>query len=150
MPANYGTLRNYLKNKFPNCTIKVGYEAGFRGFNLYDKLTKDTIECLVIPPHKIREAKCNKQKNDTVDAREISKNAEEYDCSHCFVPDKEIREDRQLSRSFEHIGVPIVTEKKTTIFYFFCLKGRNSFLRSSFSTLKLYLPYLLICSNYTT
>ncbi|RLG31062.1 IS110 family transposase [Methanosarcinales archaeon] len=111
MPALYSNLRNYIRNNFPECTIKVAYEAGFRGFNLHDKLKEDGIECLVIPPHKIREEKCNKQKSDTTDAREISKNAEEKDCSRCYVPSKENREDRQLSRTLEHIGRDIIREK---------------------------------------
>lgn len=27
------------------------YEAGFKGFNLYDRLTEENIECVVLPPH---------------------------------------------------------------------------------------------------
>jgi transposase len=111
MPANYNALRGYLQRRFPECSITVAYEAGFRGFNLCERLQEDGIECFVIPPHKIREAKCNMNKNDTVDAREIARNASESDCSRCYVPEREVREDRQLSRTLEHVSRDIVREK---------------------------------------
>lgn len=34
IPAGYENLRNYLRNKFPNCNIRVMYGAGFRGFDV--------------------------------------------------------------------------------------------------------------------
>ena len=62
----------YLRNKFPECTIHLIYEAGFKGFNLYDRLTEDGIDCVVIPPHMVTEPKMNKVKTDKRDARRLA------------------------------------------------------------------------------
>ncbi|MCL0079415.1 hypothetical protein M1O18_00680, partial [Dehalococcoidia bacterium] len=97
MPAEYEVLRNYLHNKFPECQIQVIYEAGFRGFELHDRLESDGWECVVTPPHTVTEEKCQRKKNDRRDCRRLAKNLENGDYHSCFVPDKELREDRQTS-----------------------------------------------------
>ena len=93
MPAQYEVLRNYLHNKFPECQIQVIYEAGFRGFELHDRLEADGWECVVTPPHTVTEEKCQRKKNDRRDCRRLAKNLENGDYHSCFVPDKELRED---------------------------------------------------------
>ncbi len=98
MPAEYEVLRNYFRNRFPECAIKVMYEAGFAGFELHDQLEADDWECVVTPPHTVTEEKCQRKKNDRVDCRRLAKNLENNDYHVCFVPDRELREDRQLSR----------------------------------------------------
>ena len=72
MPAQYAGLRNYFHNKFPECQIRVMYEAGFRGFELHDQLVVDGWECVVTPPHTVTEAKCQRQKNDRTDCRRLA------------------------------------------------------------------------------
>jgi transposase len=99
MPAQYQVLRNYLNNKFPQCQIQVMYEAGFRGFNLHDQLEADGWECIVTPPHTVSQEKCQRKKNDRTDCRRLAKNLENADYHHCSVPDKFLREDRQVSRT---------------------------------------------------
>ncbi len=103
MPAVYETLRNYLKNKFPECKVKVMYEAGFKGFNLYDQLTADEIDCVVLPPHLMLEAKVSRVKTDKKDARRLSKMLEDNDYRGCYVPDRERREDRQICRTLNAV-----------------------------------------------
>ena len=103
MPAKYPVLKSYLLNKFPGCKIKLLYEAGFRGFNLYDKLTEDNIECIVTPPGKVTEEKNSRQKSDKRDCRRLAKILEINDYKSCYVPDKERRQDRQVSRTL--VGV---------------------------------------------
>lgn len=103
MPAKYEVLRNYFENKFPACSVKVVYEAGFRGFSLHDKLEGDGYDCIVTPPHTVTEEKCQKKKNDRVDSRRLAKNLENNDCHSCFVPDPRLREDRQISRVYGQI-----------------------------------------------
>jgi len=99
MPAKYPNLINYLRKGYPGCKITVLYEAGFNGFWLHDELVSDGIKCVVTPPNKVTEEKCNKVKSDTVDARRLAKNLENRDYRSCYVPDAELREDRQISRS---------------------------------------------------
>lgn len=108
MPADYDNLRNYFNNKFPGCRIKVMYEAGFRGFDLHDQLLADDWECVVTPPHTVTEEKCSSQKNDRIDCRRLSKNLENNDFHCCHVPDKELREDRQISRTCSQVQKDIV------------------------------------------
>ncbi len=38
MEVKYEVLIRYLRNKFPECTIHLIYEASLKGFNLYDQL----------------------------------------------------------------------------------------------------------------
>ena len=92
MDAKYPVLIGYLRNEFPRCTIHLMYEAGFKGFNLYDQLTEDGIDCVVIPPHVVTEPKVNRIKTDKRDARRLAKVLENHDYQDsCFVPDKERR-----------------------------------------------------------
>lgn len=111
MPARYEVLRSYIRNKFPECKVNLIYEAGFSGFDLHDQLTADGINCTVTPPHTVTEAKVQKQKNDRIDCRRLAKNLENKDCGRCFVPDKELREDRQISRLYGQIHSNITTAK---------------------------------------
>jgi transposase len=107
MPAEYEVLRNYFRNKFPECEIEVMYEAGFRGFELHDQLVADGWKCVVTPPHTVTEEKCQRKKNDRVDCRRLAKNLENGDYHKCFVPDQELREDRQVSRTCGQVQADI-------------------------------------------
>lgn len=109
MEARSPVLIRYLRNKFPECTIHLIYEAGFKGFNLYDELTLNGIDCVVIPPHVVTEPKVNKIKTDKRDAGRLAKILENHDFKDgCHVPDKERREDRQVSRTLIAIQKDII------------------------------------------
>ena len=108
MPADYEVLRNFFHNKFPACTITVIYEAGFRGFGLYDHLVNDGWSCIVTPPHTVTDEKCSRRKNDSIDCGRLAKNLENNDYKTCYVPDKQLREDRQLSRLYGQIKKDII------------------------------------------
>lgn len=103
MPAQYENLKNFFKNKFPDCKINVIYEAGFKGFNLYDQITADGWNCVVTPPHTVTDEKCQRQKNDRIDARRLAKVLENNDYKKCWVPGKKLREDRQIARTYGQI-----------------------------------------------
>jgi transposase len=107
MPAKYEGLRNYFRNKFPDCDIEVMYEAGFRGFGLHDQLVADGWDSIVTPPHTVTEEKVQRKKNDRTDCRRLAKNLENGDYAKCFVPDKELREDRQISRTYGQVQADI-------------------------------------------
>jgi transposase len=108
MNSDYSSLKGYFTNKFPGCTIKVIYEAGFHGFWLHDLLKKDGIVCIVVPPHTVTEEKTSKVKTDKRDARRLAQNLENDDYKSCVVPDLERREDRQISRTLEDVQIDIV------------------------------------------
>lgn len=103
MEARYEVLRAYLRRRFPQCRIRVLYEAGFRGFGLHDQLVADGWECVVTPPHTVTEAKCQRQKNDRTDCRRLAANNERGDYRVCAVPSRQWREDRQVVRLLEQI-----------------------------------------------
>ncbi len=108
MPADYNVLKSYFNNKLPGCHISVLYEAGFRGFELHDKLVADGWHCIVTPPHTVTEEKCSRIKNDSIDCRRLAKILETGDYKACHVPDRKVREDRQLSRTYEQVKRDIV------------------------------------------
>ena len=109
MEAKYPVLIGYLRNKFPECTIHLMYEAGFKGFNLYDALAEDGIDCVVIPLHVVTEPKVNRIKTDKRDARRLALVLENHDFKDgCYVPDKERREDRQVSRTLIAVQKDII------------------------------------------
>jgi transposase len=107
MPAKFDGLRNYFNNRFPECQIQVIYEAGFSGFGLHDELEAKGWDCIVTPPHTVTEEKCQRKKNDRIDCRRLAKNLENGDYHSCFVPDKELREDRQISRIYGQVQTDI-------------------------------------------
>lgn len=108
MPADYDNLRNYFHNKFPDCKIHVIYEAGFRGFGLYDQIVADGWNCAVTPAHRVMDEKSNRKKNDRIDSRRLAKNLENKDYKSCAVPSKTLREDRQISRLYGLVQRDIV------------------------------------------
>ncbi|MFC1477566.1 IS110 family transposase [candidate division KSB1 bacterium] len=111
LPAEYENLRSYLQRNYPGCKIKLMYEAGFSGFWLHDLLAADGIECIVTPANRVTMEKVNAVKTDKRDARRLARNLENGDYVRCHVPDRERREDRQVSRTLEQIQRDITRTK---------------------------------------
>lgn len=111
MPARYEVLRTYLLDQYPNCEISLIYEAGFQGVWLHDLLEADGIDCIVTPPNKVSCPKNDRVKTDKRDARLLAKNLEAGVYMSCAVPDRERREDRQISRTLSQVQKDIVVEK---------------------------------------
>ena len=111
MPSKWENLRGYLRGRYPDCRVKLMYEAGFGGFWLHDLLESEGIECIVTPPHRVTQEQVNKVKTDKIDARRLARTLESGDYSFCRVPDRERREDRQLVRALSQAGKMIKTSK---------------------------------------
>lgn len=107
MPAAYPHLQRYLEGHFPDYRVTVLYEAGFKGFELHDQLVADGYRCVVTPPNKVTQAKDNRVKTDSRDARRLAKILETGDYVACHVPDRGRREDREISRSLEQVASDI-------------------------------------------
>lgn len=126
MPARYEVLKSFFKNNYPGCEITVIYETGFKGFSLHDKLVDDGYHCIVTPAHTVVEEKGNRVKCDKKDARRLALNLEKGDYKVCHVPDKELREDRQISRTLIQVQKEI-TRCKNRIRKFFDFHGYDEF-----------------------
>jgi len=111
MPARFEVLQAYFGKHYPGCEIHVMYEAGFRGFWLHDALVEAGVSCVVTPAHLVTQEKVNKVKTDRVDARRLALNLENGDYSVCAVPDRELREDRQVERTLSQVQRLITSTK---------------------------------------
>ncbi|MBD3244109.1 MAG: IS110 family transposase [Chitinivibrionales bacterium] len=111
MGARYEDLRRFFEGQYPRCDIGVIYETGFRGFTLHDRLVADGYGCVVTPAHTVVDEKGNKVKCDKKDARRLALNFEKGDYTKCDVPDEELRQDRQISRTLIQIQKDISRTK---------------------------------------
>ena len=102
IPSQYQALRKLLGH-FKDCKIKVAYEAGPCGFWLYDKLTEDGVETIVVPPSLIPVESGNKVKTDKRDSRKLAKLLESNMLKRVYVLNEEDRVDRELLRTRRQI-----------------------------------------------
>jgi transposase len=98
LPSQYHALQS-LFEKFKRSTIKVAYEAGPCGFWLYDKLTKDGIEAIVVPPSLIPIESGNRVKTDKRDSRKLANLLERNMLKKVHVLTEEERTDREVVRT---------------------------------------------------
>ena len=102
MPSQYHALQR-LFDHFKECKVKVAYEAGPCGFWLYDKLTGDGIEAIVVPPSLISIGSGNKVKTDKRDSRKLARLLEGNMLKRVYVLKEEDRVDRELLRTRRQI-----------------------------------------------
>jgi transposase len=98
IPIQYHALKR-LFDRLPACTIKVAYEAGPCGFWLYDKLTQDRIETIVVPPSLIPIESGNKVKTDKRDSRKLATLLERNMLKKVYVLTEEERTHREIVRT---------------------------------------------------
>ncbi|HDM78263.1 MAG TPA: IS110 family transposase, partial [Deltaproteobacteria bacterium] len=68
---NYDSFMQII-SKFVGNYLRIVYEAGPGGFDLYDRLTADGIECIVTPPSLIPTESGNKVKTDKKDSYKLA------------------------------------------------------------------------------
>ena len=98
IPSQYHALQKLL-DCFRDCRVKVAYEAGPCGFWLYDRLTENGIETIVVPPSLIPVESGNKVKTDKRDSRKLAKLLESNMLKRVYVLSEEDRADRELLRT---------------------------------------------------
>jgi len=131
IPSQYHALRKLL-DYFQACRIKIAYEAGPCGFWLYDRLTEDGIETIVVPPSLIPIESGNKVKTDKRDSRKLAKLLENNMLKRVYVLSEDDRADRELLRTrrqvLEHRNDVARQIKSKLLFYGirspFSAKGR--------------------------
>ena len=102
IPSQYHALQKLL-DCFRDCRVKVAYEAGPCGFWLYDRLTENGIETIVVPPSLIPVESGNKVKTDKRDSRKLARLLENNMLKRVYVLNEEDRVDRELLRTRRQI-----------------------------------------------
>jgi len=95
---SYSVLKKVL-SEFKGARIRIAYEAGPAGFSLYDELTADHIECMVVPPSLIPVESGNRVKTDKRDSRKLAQYLENNLLKRVFVLSKQERAHRQYVRT---------------------------------------------------
>ena len=95
---SYGVLQKLLA-QFKGAKIRIAYEAGPAGFNLYDNLTADGIECIVVPPSLLPVESGNRVKTDKRDSRKLAQYLEKNLLKRVYVLSKQERAHRQFVRT---------------------------------------------------
>jgi transposase len=94
----YSVLQRLLA-QFKGARIRIAYEAGPGGFNLYDDLTADGIECIVVPPSLLPVESGNRVKTDKRDSRKLAEYLESPRLKKVYVLSKQERAHRQFLRT---------------------------------------------------
>lgn len=94
----YDSFRSIL-TQFKGSCVRIVYEAGPGGFDLYDRLTADGIECMVTPPSLIPTESGSKVKTDKKDSLKLAKLLESNMLKKVWVLSPEERAHRQLVRT---------------------------------------------------
>jgi transposase len=102
LPSQYHALQK-LFGYFKDCKIKVAYEAGPCGFWLYDRLIRDGIETIVVPPSLIPIESGNRVKTDKRDSRKLARLLEGNLLKRVYVLSEEDRADREFLRTRRQI-----------------------------------------------
>ena len=95
--GNWDALRQILK-RYKGNKIQVVYEAGFFGFWLYDRLIRYGADCIVTPPSLIPMEYGNRVKTDRRDSRKLAHFLSKGMLKRVWVPSKEERYHRQVTR----------------------------------------------------
>jgi transposase len=93
----------HLISRFEGNYVRIVYEAGPGGFDLYDKLTDDGIDCIVTPPSLIPTESGNKVKTDKKDSHKLARLLESNMLKKVWVLSPEERAHRQLVRTRRQI-----------------------------------------------
>jgi transposase len=114
--GKYARLLDHVRHLYSSASsIRFVYEAGFSGFWLYRRLTKDGYSCTVTPPSRIPKTP-GKVKTDKIDAAKLAQYHAAGVLKHIYVPPESIESDRQVARkrlSFVKKKTSIMNEIKS-------------------------------------
>jgi transposase len=101
-PPEPSKLVAHLRRSYPGATYRAVYEAGYFGYWIYDALRNDGIECEIANPLDIpTKDKERRHKSDRIDSRKLGRGLRNGDLELIFVPPKEYRYARTLTRGRE-------------------------------------------------
>jgi transposase len=110
---NIFIVRKFIKELSKKYELRICYEAGCTGYQLYRKLTDTGLNCTVIAPSSLPR-KFNKRKNDKIDARNLAKFYKSGILQPINVPDFDLEQDRDLIR-FRATKTKNITQAKQRI-----------------------------------
>jgi transposase len=99
---SYRSFKRIL-GRFKGNYVRIVYEAGPGGFDLYDQLTEEGIECIVTPPSLIPTESGSKVKTDKKDSHKLARLLESGMLKSVWVLSPEERAHRQLVRTRRQI-----------------------------------------------
>ena len=99
---HYDSFKKLLAQSEGNY-VRIAYEAGPGGFDLYDRLTDDGIECIATPPSLIPTESGSRVKTDKKDSYKLAKLLESNMLKKVWVLSAEERAHRQLVRTRRQI-----------------------------------------------
>lgn len=98
-PPRTKVLEDFLTKNFPGGIYHAVYEAGFSGYWIYDELTENGIDCVVVSPADIPMSNKDKKfKNDRNDSRHLAQKLRSGLLEGIHIPEKVQREHRALLR----------------------------------------------------
>lgn len=101
-PPDPDKLVSYLRKNYPGATYRAVYEAGYFGYWIYDALRNHGIECEIANPLDIpTKDKERRHKSDRTDSRKLGRELRNGDLELIFIPPKEYRYARTLTRGRE-------------------------------------------------
>lgn len=98
LPACPDGLLTYIRDAFPEATVRTAYEAGFTGFYLHRYLIKNKIENIVVHPASIEISARDRVKTDKRDALKIVTQLAAGRLRGIYVPCVEQEARRNISR----------------------------------------------------
>jgi transposase len=102
--ADVDCFIEHVRRRYPDAKVKVAYEAGFCGFCACRKMILAGIDCIVVNAADVPSSdKDKKQKNDTVDARKLSRELSKSNLQALYVPGIKEQNDRSLVRLREQM-----------------------------------------------
>jgi transposase len=90
---NYDALKK-TPSQFKGNSVRIAYKAGPGGFDLYDKLNSDGLECIVTRPSLIPSESGSKVKTDKKDSLKLAKLLESNMLKAVWVLSREERAHR--------------------------------------------------------
>ncbi len=102
IPSDAEQLSNYIKKRYPGKRVLCAYEAGPTGYHLYDYLTEQKYDCLVISPNTLPRPINEKVKNNRIDSLKIMEYLSSGHLHSIRIPTEKYRDLRNLIRTREN------------------------------------------------
>lgn len=101
-PSDWPTLQKHLQKIATGYSLKICYEAGPTGYNLYRRLVEAGYDCVVIAPSKVPHKPGDRVKTDRRDAMKLARCLRAGDLTPVYVPEPEVEALRDLERTREN------------------------------------------------